>query len=82
MTNEERSNQPSTWTSAYGDAGEDCVCIHWNNVPRMVRPLYAGCAKNDSIEIIKRLRYRVLEMCNICPEAQWQDSVILIICVF
>ena len=47
----------------------------------MVQPLFAGCAKDNSIEIIKRLGYRLLKMCNFYPETQWQDSIILIMSV-
>ena len=35
----------------------------------------AGCAKDDSIEFIKKLSYCVLEMCNFCPKAQRQETV-------
>ena len=63
------------WCTISCLAGEECVRIHWKDVPRMVQPLFAGCAKDDSIEFIKRQSYCVLEMCNFCPKAQRQDTV-------
>ena len=41
------------WCIIWWLAGEDWVRIHCNDVPRMVQPLSAGCAKDDSIEFIK-----------------------------
>ena len=43
------------WCTILCLAGEECVRLHWEDVPRMVQPLSAGCAKDDSSEIIKRM---------------------------
>ena len=54
------------WCIIWCLAGEDWVCIHCNDVPRMVQPLCAGCAKDDSIEFIKWRSWGVLkiDVCN------------------
>ena len=68
MTKKERSNRTVYlvehiwWCTICLLAGYDWVSIHCNDVPRMVQPLSAGCAKDDSIEIIKRSDYGVLKM--------------------